>query len=235
MMRYFILILILMLPIWGAEGPSCALAPEVGHLAGIDISHHQKRIEWDSVATKHQIDFAFVKATEGADFSDSLFCFNWENLHRLGIKRGAYHFFRAYGCGDQQAEHFLSSVELKPGDMAPVLDVELTDGVAPELWREEMRVWLQRVEQKLGVKPIIYTNQNFYDRFLSGHFDDHPLWIARYADTPPLLENGMPWAIWQHSNEGRIEGIAGTVDLNILPGNEATLEKFCWYPVSAMP
>jgi lysozyme len=200
---------------------------------GVDVSHHQKKIEWDSVAIKEPIDFAFVKATEGGDFVDSLFCENWENLKRLGIRRGAYHFFRAYGCGDEQANLFLSLVEMQPGDLAPVLDIERLDGIAPEVMVEQAHVWLDIVERQLGIKPIIYTNQHFYEKYLAGHFDHFPLWIARYSTERPALTTGKQWDIWQYANDGCIDGISQKVDLNVFPGTPAMLERLCWYPENA--
>ncbi len=199
-------------------------------LRGVDVSHHQKKIEWDSVATKEPIDFAFVKATEGGDFVDSLFCYNWDELKRLGIRRGAYHFFRAYGCGDEQAAHFLSQVEMMPGDLAPVLDIEILDDIAPEIMLQEAKIWLEVVERQLGVKPIIYSNQHFYERYLSGHLDHYPLWIARYSEEKPFLTTGKNWEFWQFSNEGCIEGICKKVDLNVFSGTPEMLDSLCWYP-----
>jgi lysozyme len=152
-------------------------------------------------------------------------------LHRLGIKRGAYHYFRAYGCGYEQAHNYLSNVSFQPGDIVPVLDLEHTYGVAPEIMLEEASIWLNIVEQRLGVKPIIYTYHSFYEQHLaSGIFDRYPLWIARYAEDSPLLSSGKVWDIWQFSNKGRINGINTHVDLNILPGSFAALENICWYP-----
>ncbi|GEM_PF-70261 len=199
-------------------------------LRGVDVSHHQKLIDWDSVAAKEPLDFAFVKATEGGDFVDSLFCHNWDELKRLGIRRGAYHFFRAYGCGDEQAAHFLSQVEMMPGDIAPVLDIEVLDGIAPEIMLQEAKIWLELVEHQLGVKPIIYSNQHFYERYLTGHVDHYPLWIARYSEEKPFLTTGKSWEFWQFSNEGCVEGICKKVDLNVFSGTPEMLDRLCWYP-----
>ncbi len=209
-----------------------ALVPRTSSLRGLDVSHHQKKIEWDAVITKEPVDFAFVKATEGHDFVDSLFCRNWEDLKRLGIRRGAYHFFRAYGCGDEQARLFLSCVDMHPGDLAPVLDIETLDGISPEVMLQEVHVWLETVENELGVKPIIYSNLHFYERYLAGHLDDFPLWIARYSNEKPLLATGKNWDFWQFSNEGCIDGICKKVDLNVFPGTQEMLDRLCWYPVS---
>ena len=221
-------------PLLGPKPPVEVALPAPGPaLYGVDVSHYQKHIEWDTVVAKGQLDFAFVKATEGHDYSDSLFCRNWEALERVGVRRGAYHFFRAYGCGEEQALHFLRTVEMRPGDLAPVLDIERTDGIDPEIMRQEAAIWLQIVEQHLQVRPIVYSNQNFYERHLAGHFDAYPLWVARYSDEEPCLDSGKLWSIWQYSNKGCIEGISQLVDVNVFPGTPAMLEQLCWRPQAA--
>ncbi|MCB9354394.1 MAG: glycoside hydrolase family 25 protein [Lewinellaceae bacterium] len=230
-MRLFTLFLFIFSPLWSGYNASSRQYSTM-ELQGVDVSHYQKQIEWDTVVYKHALDFAFVKATEGHDYRDSMFCSNWTSLRRLGVRRGAYHFFRAYGCGYEQAINFLKTVDMKPGDIAPVLDIERTDGIPEEIMREEAHIWLQLVESHLGIKPIIYTNQFFYERYLAGHFEQYPLWIARYSDERPFLTTGKRWDIWQHSNEGCLDGISEKVDLNIFPGNTDMLDKLCWFPAS---
>lgn len=231
MLRYLCSFMLLLAPFQGVKKCSVPFAPQSA-LRGVDVSHYQKEIEWDMVAAVHPVDFAFVKATEGHDYVDSLFCRNWESLQMHGIRRGAYHFFRAYGCGEEQADNFLSHVEMHPGDLAPVLDIERTDGIDPKIMLEEARIWLHRVEASLAIKPIIYTNQHFYDDFLAGQFDDYPLWIARYSQESPLLTDGKTWDIWQYANDGCVDGISQKVDLNVFPGTPEMLERLCWYPVT---
>ena len=227
-MRIFYVLSFLIAPLWASENPNSRQIAAVS-LQGIDVSHYQKRIQWDTVVSKQLVDFAFVKATEGADYSDSLFCRNWSELRRVGVRRGAYHFFRAYGCGYQQALHFLQAVEMQPGDLAPVLDIETTDGMSTEIIVEEARVWLETVEQHLKIKPIIYTNQKFYERHLAGSFDPYPLWVARYSTEHPAV-TGRLWDFWQYSNKGCVEGISERVDLNVFTGTPAMLDRLCWFP-----
>jgi lysozyme len=229
MMRFFTLLCLLVLPMrsgWQTGGLQIA----IGELQGVDVSHYQHAIAWDTVLARQPLEFAFVKATEGGDYIDSLFCKNWESLERLGIRRGAYHFFRAYGCGYDQALHFLQTVDMRPGDLAPVLDVESSEGMPKEVLLEEVGIWLHTVEQSLGIKPILYTNQHFYEKYLSGNFEQNPLWIARYSSERPYLSTGKRWDFWQYSNEGCVEGISQKVDLNIFPGTPSMLDRLCWYP-----
>lgn len=232
-MRLLSLVICLLAPVCGPSNTGYIDASPAT-LQGIDVSHHQKRIDWETVTATYDLHFAFVKATEGSDFSDSLFCRNWETLRKLGVRRGAYHFFRSYGCGYEQALHFLQTVELEPGDLAPVLDLETTDNMPPEIMLEEARIWLQTVERSLNVKPILYTNQNFYERYLSGVFDQYPLWIARYSEAAPALSGPARWDFWQYSNQGWVDGIPQKVDLNVFSGTPEMLDRLCWFPSESL-
>lgn len=191
---------------------------------GIDVSHHQKHIIWDSVATTH-IDFVFVKASEGVTWQDTLFQKNWDEIRRVGLVRGAYHFFRPDYDGKAQAEHFLGRVQLHAGDLAPVLDVEVLDNASKITLLKEMYAWLYLVELRTGIKPIIYTNQKFYNNYLYGYFTDYPLWIARYNTEAPYLIDGRHWSFWQYGDQGRLKGIAGDVDFNVFFSDFPGLEK----------
>ena len=190
---------------------------------GIDVSHHQEAIDWSAVAADG-VDFAFVKATEGVDHADTRFCGNWADAKTAGLVRGAYHFFRADRDGRAQADHFHRAVELRPGDLPAVVDVETLDGATPEQLIANLRTWLFLTEIRTGAKPLIYTNLKFYYRHLAGHFDGYPLWIARYSSHAPALSPATAPAFWQYGNRGRVAGIAGDVDLDVFLGDAAAFE-----------
>lgn len=194
---------------------------------GIDISHHQKQIDWEEVA-KSKVQFAFVKASEGENFQDSLFCTNWQSLKEVGIRRGAYHFFRPKKSGLFQAQNFITDVKLEAGDMPPVLDVEVLDGVSSTVLVNRMKSWLNIIESHYRIKPIIYTNLKFYHQHLIGSFEDYPIWIARYSYRKPFFLDGRTWAFWQYGNKGQLEGIKGDVDFNVFYGTEADMEALCY-------
>lgn len=197
---------------------------------GIDVSHYQSHIDWDRVAAQ-EVDFVFIKATEGASLADTLFCRNWESIRQTPMKRGAYHFFRPTVRAADQVRNFAEVVNLMAGDLPPVLDVEVLDGVAPAILLEGVKTWLLRIEEAYGIRPIIYTNQKFYHRFLAGHFPAYPLWIARYHSVPPMLRNGEEWVFWQYGNRGQLPGIDGPVDFNVFRGRLADLNTLCVVPL----
>lgn len=194
---------------------------------GIDVSHYQQTIDWALVASQN-VDFAFVKATEGLSHQDSLFCQNWDAIKEAGLKRGAYHFFRANIDAKAQAENFIDLATLGNGDLAPVLDVETLDGADPEALRLAIGTWLALVENHFKAKPILYSNQNFFNEHLAGHFPGHPIWIARYSSwrQPRIVADGQ-WQFWQYGNSGSLRGISGPVDLNVFRGSPTDLDELC--------
>lgn len=227
-MRYLLPVIIILLMVCSCDYRTERMEGYEVH--GIDISHYQSYVNWDTIATQ-DIHFAFVKATEGMTLVDSLYCHNWSEMERIGLKRGAYHFFRPTIPAEIQAQNFIDMVEMLPGDLPPVLDVEVLDGVNNLELIIGMQTWLNLVETHFNVKPIIYTYHKFYNRQLAGHFTDYPLWMARYNDSrQPKLADGGKWNFWQYGNRGRLKGIYGDVDLNVFYGSLNQLEDLCLSP-----
>lgn len=195
---------------------------------GIDVSHHQDNIDWTAVKAmqvqKIKIDFAFIKATEGLGRVDDAFRRNWFNVKQAGIPRGAYHFFISSKSGKAQAENFIETIRLEKGDLPPVLDIEQANGASVEDLQQRVKDWLTVVEQQYKIKPIIYTNVDFYENFLAGKFDDYPLWVAHYLvqDKPRIQRN---WIFWQHNEKGHVNGIDANVDFNVFNGDSTDFKK----------
>ena len=91
---------------------------------------------------------------------------------------------------------------------------------------DDLKVFVARLEKQYGVKPIIYTNINFFTTYLDGSFDTYPLWIAGYFDHDRFYNEFLtPWVIWQHSENGKVDGIRGSVDFNVFNGSISGLKK----------
>lgn len=198
--------------------------PDEYPIHGIDVSKYQQVIAWDEVKAmqvkKIKLGFAFIKATEGIGNTDPQFRRNWKRTKDAGIIRGAYHFFLATKDGRAQAENFIKAVHLKTGDLPPVLDIEQTYGVSKNVIKNEVREWLNIVETNYNVKPIIYTNIDFYKQNLGGDFDDYPLWVAHYYQ-PRQPRIKRDWVFWQHNDNGRVNGILYPVDFDVFSGDSA--------------
>ncbi len=195
---------------------------------GIDVSKYQDIIDWYSVKSMEvehiKIGFAFIKATEGNGNSDRNFNRNWKKAKEAGVVRGAYHFFLASKSGRTQAENFIETVSLEKGDLPPVIDVEQTYGVGKIKLRERVKEFLLIIENHYGIRPVIYTNVDFYTQYLDEGFDEYPLWVAHYLqkDRPRIYR---PWQFWQHSETGRVNGIFSKVDFNVFNGDSSDFQN----------
>lgn len=196
---------------------------------GIDVSYYQGKIDWQKVKAMKEddvkISFAFIKATEGLLLVDRYFHRNWREAPKAGIVCGAYHFFRPKKNGLWQARFFLQNVTVEKGDLPPVVDIEVLDGVPVQEMRLNLQQFVQHIEKKTGVKPIIYANVKFYEDYLEGYFEGYPLWIAHY-DKPELkVSKSTVWHFWQHADKARISGIKHVVDFNVFNGDSLAFDN----------
>jgi lysozyme len=208
--------------------------PKGYELHGIDVSHYQGTIDWtylDNLTDKNKkrvkISFAFVKATEGRSIQDPMFKSNWENIRKTDIIRGAYHYFVPTRNALEQARNFIRNVELVDGDLPPVLDIEKLGNPGAAKLRENVKIWLNEVEKHYGMKPIIYSYIDFYEKYLIVDEDlrKYPFWVAHYDRKK--IEFQESWLFWQHSDKGRIPGTDAKVDFNVFNGNMDKLKSLC--------
>lgn len=197
---------------------------------GIDISHHQKTIDWDALLEKDSeyVQFVFIKATEGVTHRDSKFEDNWSNATERGLPVGAYHFFSFCSKGSEQAANYLEVVPLDSLALPPVVDLEFggnckEENRMPDLFNEIVE-FISIIEKHYKKKVIIYATQEFYDLYLKNELTTNPIWIRDIYKNPEL-EEGRAWAFWQYANRGRLEGIDTFVDINVFKGTLADLER----------
>ena len=191
---------------------------------GIDVSHHQGKIDWEAVA-RDGVGFAFIKATEGGDFVDPRFAKNWRASAKARIPRGAYHFFTQCRPGAVQAENFIRTVPKDPAALAPVIDAEHMGPCrsSPQVKDvvHEIKTFLDLLEAHYGTRPLIYTTREFHDAYLAGRLTAERFWI-RSLVIPPIFRRAQ-WVVWQYHNRGRRTGIEGPVDLNVSKDGPAGL------------
>ena len=109
--------------------------PKVPHgnfTFGIDVSEYQGIISWKQVREindKQKVEFVIIRATSGDNKRDRFFTSNWRGSKGNGILRGAYHYFRPNENSTKQANNFIKNVQLVPGDLPPILDIEKTSKI----------------------------------------------------------------------------------------------------------
>lgn len=199
---------------------------------GLDISHYQDRIIWDSLMVltdrSHKtirsktaatdikpISFVFIKATEGTTMKDKKFRKHWAAAEQEKLRKGAYHFFRSSKNGEVQARHFIRTVgEIHPWDLPPVLDIEtIHPGCSHKTLNSRALDWLETIEGHYGRKPIVYSSSSFIENILCQEIkDNYPIWVAHYGTDRPGYQE---WEIWQFTDQAIVYGIEGHTDLNV--------------------
>lgn len=196
-------------------------------IRGIDISAHQKSIDWEEVK-KNNFQFIFIKATEGMDFKDKYFNENWISAKRTGIKTGAYHFFTFGSTGKEQAMNFIDSVPKDNDSLPPVIDIEFggNSKVVPDRKKfdSELTDFISIVEEHYSKKPIFYVTYEAYEKYITGEFGDNKIWIRDIVKYPKLKDN-REWIFWQYNSRGRIKGFSTFVDLNVFKGDKDDLNN----------
>ena len=215
--------------------------------AGISAA---KDINWHQVYNAGYR-FALLKATEGINWpspEDSPDLYNTvkENVKEArdaGLLVGVYHFGRPVPNKDKAKEEAESFVRLagdyiKEGYLRPALDIEDSDyyGEYPEqLGKEKLaqwiKEWMDTVEARTGVKPILYMNPYLF-QFLSDSSiaDQYDIWVVDFRDTEPTADD-IPdtkgwntWAFWQYKWDVDLAG--GVADLNLFNGDMSRLQTF---------
>ena len=201
-------------------------------IRGVDVSSYQGRIDWNVLASQ-DIRFAFIKATEGSAMVDKQFAYNFEQAQKTALAVGAYHFFSYDSEGKTQAENFIRTVTAFEGMLPPVIDLEFygdKEKHPPQRAdvEKQLKTMLVLLEEHYGQKPIIYATEKSYALYLSGDYEEYPIWI-RNVITKPKLSDGRAWTFWQFTNRARLDGYDGAekyIDVNVFYGSEEAYTAF---------
>lgn len=196
----------------------CARQPlhHVTGREGLDVSHYQGIIDWKRVAKEGNVCYAYIKCSEGATIQDSHYQRNIAGAKEAGLPVGVYHFYRPTSSPADQLANMTSMARREHMDLVPIVDIEHRGKESIERFQQNLRNFVESVERYYGKRPMLYTGQNFYNRYLVGLFPEHSWMIAKYIEEPPLLDDNQDYAIWQFSSKSRIPGINGNVDRSCL-------------------
>jgi lysozyme len=200
------------------------------YVPGIDVSYHQGSIDWSRVAGSG-VRFAFLRASAGTLTADTAYAAYRSGARAAGLTVGSYHFANPDGAANDaanEASWFLSNAVIGSGDLLPVLDLEVSNGLSPAALTAWAQTWLTRVTEATGVRPIIYTNNAFWTSSMANtewfaRNGYAVLWIAHWTSAaqpsvPAAGWAGSGWTFWQHSSTGTVPGISGPVDLDRFNG-----------------
>lgn len=211
------------------DGQRMTLADGQG-IPGIDVSRYQGDIDWETVAASG-IKFVFIRVGyraygSGEIVADSRAQANYRGAKAAGLKVGVYFFSQAANALEamEEADWTMQAIAGWQLDLPVVYDWELpapdarTRNVTAGQLTAYTRIF-HRILTNNGYSVMLYFNRHHAQERLYMHrLTDIPHWFAMYADT---MTYPYDFAIWQYSQTGRVPGIAGDVDLDImLPGTE---------------
>ncbi len=190
----------------------------VGEIYGIDVSHHQGKIEWEKVKKwkNKKLDFVYIKATEGATYIDKTYKTNIKEAKENDFLVGSYHYFRTTSSIENQFQNFIKTIDKSKQDLIPLIDVEEKTNWTNKEFHKNFKAFLNMVENYFGQKPMIYTVNSFYNLNLSGKYKEYHFLIGRYGPNAPNMRDKTSWTIWQFSETGKVEGIPKDVDIDVL-------------------
>ena len=211
--------LAVMLPAVAQNVPTMA-----GEVAGVDLSKWQGAVDFKKIKAAGKA-YVFVKVSQGADDVDPDYARNLAGARGAGLYVGSYHFYSTDDTAQVQFDNLSKHLDLKPGDLPLVVDIEILAKNSLPALADELKTFLTLLEKKYGMKPIIYSGENFANEYLKG-FAGYPLWLAEYtgAPNPKLPLDWAQWTFWQHSQSGHVEGVTGAVDLDRFNGDEDKLK-----------
>ncbi len=206
-----------------AQQPITECEDTCSHIHGIDLSHYQGNVFWETVG-QTKIAYVYLKATEGGTRIDAKYKQNIDLAHKYGIKVGSYHFYRPKIAQQTQLENFMAQCRPEDQDLLPMIDVETRSGLSVEDFRDSLFTFLRLFFYSYKQKPLIYTGANFYDANLLGLLHDYKVMIAQYTAHEPVLKDDLDYVLWQYTGKGRLNGINGHVDKSRFMGDHKLRE-----------
>lgn len=192
------------------------VSPERFPVRGIDISAHNGDVNLQEAA-RAGMSFVWIKATEGTTWRDPLFALNYMKAERAGLARGAYHYFRFDCDGIEQALNLLHTIKARPLELGVAIDVEdhgNAQGIPVDTIIQRLRDMTEMLNMN-GYRPVFYTNETGYEKYLYPEFRGMPLWLCSFKEETADGE----WLYWQYDHRGSVPGIRGDVDLDAFNGS----------------
>lgn len=207
---------------------------------GIDVSKWQGEMNWQTAkaagASVAVIRAGSIDNVTGECYEDTQFRRN-AGLAPEYMPVGFYWYFRPNHNPILQADYFCDLIENTEWMVPPVIDVEEDGGKSPSEVASAVWVFLDRVQKRFNVRPMIYTSPGFWNAKVarSAWAKDYPLWVANWVNLGviiPLLPEdwkGVGAVMWQYRvarNTGSHYGAQSSdIDLDVTyPAFEALLD-----------
>lgn len=189
-------------------------------IRGIDVSSYQGNIDWKQVK-ESGIQFAILRSTLKSGKPDSKFIEYIKGCDNNKIDVSVYKY--SYALTENQAITEANTVISLLNGRKCKIWLDLEDESQTQLGKSGIlkiaNAFIKTCENK-GYSVGIYCNLNWVKNYIDDSLKKYDLWIARYGKNSGQLEEkykpNVNEKIWQYSSRGKIPGINGDVDLNII-------------------
>jgi GH25 family lysozyme M1 (1,4-beta-N-acetylmuramidase) len=196
---------------------------------GVDVSSYNNFINWPAVAAQG-IDYAIIRAGSrgwetGTIYDDSWFELNLTSAKAAGLKLGVY-FYSTATTPLEAEDEALYVIECLNGtklDLPIYIDVEYSgdypngraDKLSSERRSQIIDSFCTTVENN-GYEAGVYSSQSYFMYNLSVDYltQRYSIWLASYTRAAILPSFQWNYDIWQFTDNGKVNGITGTVDMN---------------------
>ncbi|MCC6093885.1 MAG: glycoside hydrolase family 25 protein [Eubacterium sp.] len=193
---------------------------------GIDVSEHNGEVDWEAVRSAGYT-FAFIRigyrgyGDDGTLVEDSMFEENYKAARKAGLEVGVYFYSQAVNESEaeEEAKFVTDTLQGRMLDLPVAMDMETveegtarTDGVTGAQFTQNIRTFCTYISKE-GYEPMLYTNLHWETFTLDmTQLYNLPVWFSNYSATP---DSTYKFEIWQYSNTGTVDGVSGSVDLDI--------------------
>ena len=193
-----------------------------GEFKGIDVSSWQGDINWEKISQSN-IDFVMIRCGYRSIETDEIkidnkFIYNISEANKYGIPVGIYFYSTAININEavEEASYVLNLIKDYEVLFPIVYDFEVFNKYRAQdtgiLEINDNAIEFMDYIEEHGYESMLYTNLHSlqyywdYDRI-----KDRKIWFAQYMED---IDNKSDYHMWQYSDNGRIDGILGKVDLN---------------------
>ena len=183
---------------------------------GIDVSKHQGTIDWKKVKNDG-VEFAIIRIGYGgsAPVKDEKFEENYKNARANGLDVGVYIYSYADTLTDAKTEanaviNWLGGRDL---ELPVYFDIEdKKQSILGNTLRTNIVKTFCDMIENAGYWAGIYANKSWLTSKLNmNELNAYTVWVAQWANTNTYKG---PYAMWQYTSDGSVNGISGRVDMN---------------------
>lgn len=201
------------------------------YVQGIDVSHHNAEIDWDTVYD--EMDFAFIRVgyrgyANGEINEDRKAAYNLKNANRAGIPVGVYFYSQAINEREakEEAKYLINYIKKYDVSLPVVIDFEypansegvsigrLLDAKLTEKEATDIVNSFCEAVYNAGYTPGVYASSYTYkaDFIAKDIHNDAVIWVADYNQK---ITYSGDYSIWQYTKSGQCDGVGSkNVDIN---------------------